>query len=101
MISCTFIKINDNVYNANCIKYINFGFLNSKKYDCHDLSGILIVFNDDMDLSPIRGYTHWPDIGQIFYDWSHNVNNLFEITVFDDEEAKRIQKKWEEKIGKS
>jgi hypothetical protein len=98
MINCTFLRINDRIYNANCIKYIT--ILNNQPLQCHILTKIIVVFNDDMDISPMHFWTYWPEIGQIFYDWSHNKGNLFEIPYLTDEEARKIDKDWNDNLNK-
>jgi len=90
MLTCTFIKIDDTIYNANLIELISLVDLpDHLPFIQNDIYiKILIIFIPEADLKPKSGYTYFHEIGQIFYDWKNKKNNFFEITILNEDEIK-------------
>lgn len=97
MLPCIFLRINEHIYNANCIKEIS--FKDVSYISIHGpLIKVIIFFNDDMDISPKIFFTYFHEFGQIFYDWQHSKNSFFEIPYLTKEDAEKMQSEYENEI---
>lgn len=95
MLTCTFFRINDKVFNANCIKNLYF---DDTKYDSihGPIVRIWIFFDPSEDIRHMEFFTYYTCIGQILFDWAHQKNNFFEISYFELKDA--IKMNHEKKI---
>ena len=86
MLTCTFLRINDDIYNANCIKKIK--IFDESLMSVHGpLCEIKIWFEESLDIPVMTFWTYFHQFGQIFYDWHKGKNNFFEIYYLTREEA--------------
>lgn len=93
MLPCIFLRINDQIYNANCIKEISFNHTPSMSKH-GPIIKVIILFNDYMDISPKHFFTYYQDLGQIFYDWQHSKNSFFEIPYLTTEDVEKMSEEY-------
>lgn len=91
MLPCVFMRINDNIFNANSIKKITIVNEDNEIYDSKHgpIVRIIVLFCDYMDISPMHFYTYYQDIGQMMYDWQHSKASFFEIPYLTLEDLKK------------
>lgn len=96
MLPSTFLRINDQIYNANLIKSIS---IDDECAECQmsihgPIVRIIIIFWPIADVSVKRFYTYWSDIGQILYDWQHVKSSFFEIPYLERDDVIKMNEEW-------
>lgn len=103
MLPCIFIRINDVIYNANCIKLIQ---MKDRAFMSHHgpIVKIILMFREEMDIPTMHFFSYCTDFGQMMYDWKHSKASFFELSYLEKEDVEKMEEKYkndiQEELGK-